>query len=189
MQGERFSLRQQVLNFGSTLEELRSVMSSSGNESLRQYLAKSIVVMVFGSNDYINNYLIPSLYSSSYLYSPPDFASLHIRRYTCQILTLHSLGFCKFLLPGIGPIGCIPNEISTGQAPPGRCIDHVNHMLGAFNHGLRSLVNRLNANHPGAIFVYANTTPTECSMIFSTILLLTVILIVQVLEIISNECT
>lgn len=71
---------------------------------------------------------------------------------------LYSVGLRKFLLAGIGPLGCIPNQLATGQAPPGRCVDYVNQILGTYNEGLRSLVNILNSGtHPGAIFVYGNT--------------------------------
>lgn len=59
------------------------------------------------------------------------------------------------MLAGIGPLGCIPNQRALAQ--PGRCVDYVNQILGSFNEGLRSLANQLNTNHPGAIFVYANT--------------------------------
>ncbi|KAI4320127.1 hypothetical protein MLD38_033638 [Melastoma candidum] len=152
--GQRFALSMQVLNFESNLNQLRTMMNAT---TLSQYLAKSLVVMVFGSNDYINNYLMPALYASSYLYTPPAFANLLLNRYTRQILALHSLGLRKFFLAGIGPLGCIPNQRATGQAPPDRCVDKVNEMLGPFNEGLRSLVTQLNANHPGAIFVYGNT--------------------------------
>lgn len=55
---------------------------------MTKYLAKSIAVLEFGSNDYINNYLLPSLYSSSYIYTPPAFANLLLNRYTQQILVL-----------------------------------------------------------------------------------------------------
>lgn len=68
---------------------------------------------------------------------------------------LHSVGLRKFFLAGIGPLGCIPNQRAT--APPGRCVDAVNQMLGTFNEGLRSMVDQLNANHPNAIFAYGNT--------------------------------
>lgn len=85
MQGERYSLSQQVLNFEATLIQLRTTMNGT---SLNQYLAKSIAILVFGSNDYINNYLMPSIYSSGYNYSPPDFANLLLNRYTRQIFVL-----------------------------------------------------------------------------------------------------
>lgn len=84
-QGQRYSLSQQVLNFESTLDQLRPMMSGA---NMTKYLAKSIAVLEFGSNDYINNYLLPSLYSSSYIYTPPAFANLLLNRYTQQILVL-----------------------------------------------------------------------------------------------------
>ncbi|KAJ4822422.1 hypothetical protein Tsubulata_048179 [Turnera subulata] len=151
--GQRYSLSQQVLNFETTLNQLRTLMSGT---NLTEYLGKSIAVLVFGSNDYINNYLMPSIYSSSFNYSPPDFANLLLNHYARQLLTLYSLGLRKFLLAGIGPLGCIPNQRASGQAPPDRCVDYVNQILGTFNEGLRSLVDQLN-KHPGAIFVYGNT--------------------------------
>lgn len=82
MQGERYTLSQQVLNFETTLSQLRTLLG--GN--LTQYLAKSIAVLVFGSNDYINNYLLPSLYPSSYTYNPQDYANLLLNRYARQII-------------------------------------------------------------------------------------------------------
>ncbi|GMN56485.1 hypothetical protein TIFTF001_025590 [Ficus carica] len=155
--GERYSLSEQVRNFEKTLNnELRRAMSG---RSVSEYLAKSIVVLVLGSNDYLNNYLMPSIYSSAYTYTPPQFANLLLNHYTRHILALHSLGLRKFLLAGIGPLGCIPNQRATAMAPPGRCVDYVNNMLGSFNEGLKSLVESLNRNHTGtgAIFLYGNT--------------------------------
>ncbi|XP_042493784.1 GDSL esterase/lipase At1g71250-like [Macadamia integrifolia] len=152
--GERYILSRQVLNFENTLNQLRTQMDPV---YLPQYLAKSIAVMVIGSNDYINNYLLPPLYSTSYNYNPTDYANLLINRYTRQILALYNVGLRKFFLAGIGPLGCIPNQLATGEAPPGRCVAYVNEIVGLFNVRLRSLVDQLNSNHPGAIFVYANT--------------------------------
>ncbi|KAG5224523.1 GDSL-motif lipase/hydrolase family protein [Salix suchowensis] len=137
--GQRYSLSQQVLNFETTLNQIRTLMSG-GN--LTEYLGKSVAVLVFGSNDYINNYLMPSIYSSSYYYNPPDFANLLLNHYTRQLLALYSLGLRKFLLAGIGPLD--------------RCVDYVNQILGTYNEGLKSLVDQLNT-HPGAMFLYGNT--------------------------------
>lgn len=154
MQGERYSLSQQVLNFESTLNQIRNLVNGT---DLGSYLAKSIVFMNFGSNDYINNYLLPPIYSTSYTYKPREFANLLLNHYTRQLLALHNLGLRKFFTVGVGPLGCIPNQRATWQPPPDRCADFVNQMLGAFNEGLKSLVDQLNANHPGAIFVYGNS--------------------------------
>jgi phospholipase/lecithinase/hemolysin len=74
-----------------------------------------------------------------------------------MLQALHSVGLRKLVLAGVGPLGCIPNQRATGQAQPGRCVDYVNQILGTFNEGLKSLVDQLNTNHTGAIFVYGNT--------------------------------
>nr|GMD72807.1 GDSL esterase/lipase At1g71250 [Ipomoea batatas] len=152
---ERYTLSQQVVNFESTLNQLRTMMSPA---DLNTYLARSIAVVVIGSNDYVNNYLLPSLYTSSFNYNPAQFADLLLNRYARQLVALYRVGLRKFYLAGIGPLGCTPNQLATGQAQSGRCVDSVNQMLGSFNGGLRALVDNLNnGGHPGAVYVYGNT--------------------------------
>lgn len=70
---------------------------------------------------------------------------------------LYSLGLRKIFIAGVGPLGCIPNQRATGSAPSGRCVDSVNQIVGFYNTGLRSTVEQLNRDHPGAIFAYGNT--------------------------------
>ncbi|ONK57705.1 uncharacterized protein A4U43_C09F3240 [Asparagus officinalis] len=151
---QRYSLRQQVLNFQDNLNQLRSLMSA---KNVTQYLARSIAMFVIGSNDYINNYLLPPLYLTRFNYNPQQYANLLLNHYTRQLLALYSLGLPEFFLTGIGPLGCIPNQQAMGLAPPYRCIDQVNQMLGPFNVGLKTLVQQLNKYHTGAIFAYGNT--------------------------------
>ncbi|CDP15726.1 unnamed protein product [Coffea canephora] len=152
--GERFTLSGQVQNFDNTLNQLKGQMNE---QELSHYLASSLVVMVLGSNDYINNYLQPSFYTTSYFYTPEDYADLLIQRYRRQILALHSLGTRKFFLGGIGPLGCIPNQLATGLSSPGKCVSFVNDYVGMFNVRLRSLVDQFNRDYEGSIFVYGNT--------------------------------
>nr|GFA77729.1 GDSL esterase/lipase At1g71250 [Tanacetum cinerariifolium] len=78
--------------------------------NLTQLLSNSIVVMVFGSNDNINNYLLPKLYRSSRTYNPEEFADLLLNHYRRQLLALYNAGLRKFFLAGMGPLGCIPNH-------------------------------------------------------------------------------
>ncbi|XP_039042756.1 GDSL esterase/lipase At5g08460-like [Hibiscus syriacus] len=153
--GDRFSLTQQVENFKSTLDQLQNQMDQ---EMLNQHLRKSLLVTNIGSNDYINNYLMPSIYSSSSTYTPEAFANLLINKYAGQITELYKTGLRKFLLAGIGPLGCIPNQLAKGFAPPGKCITAVNDVVQVFNRRLKTLVDQLNANYTNnAIFVYGNT--------------------------------
>ncbi|KAF8062120.1 hypothetical protein N665_1204s0009 [Sinapis alba] len=152
--GDRFSMNRQVLNLGTTLSQLRTMMSP---QNLTDYLARSLVILVFGSNDYINNYLMPNLYSSSLRYRPPEFANLLLSQYGRQLLTLYGLGLRKMYITGVAPLGCIPNQRARGVGPPERCVDTVNQILGTFNQGIRSIVDQLNQRLPGAIYVYGNT--------------------------------
>ncbi|KAL1542732.1 GDSL esterase/lipase-like protein [Salvia divinorum] len=153
--GERYTLSQQVINFETTLSQLRPMMSPP---DLSRHLARSIAVLVFGSNDYINNYLLPGLYPSSFNYNPSQFATLLLNHYARQLLALYSAGLRKFVLAGLGPLGCIPNQRASGQAPQGRCLDYVNQIVGPFNEGLRALVGALNnGSLPGSMFVYGNS--------------------------------
>lgn len=59
-------------------------------QDLSYYLAKSLVVMNLGNNDYINNYLQPSLYTTSSNYKPRDYADLLIKHYSRQILVIRT---------------------------------------------------------------------------------------------------
>ncbi|XP_047172597.1 GDSL esterase/lipase At1g71250 [Vigna umbellata] len=152
--GDRFTMNRQIQNFESTLNQYRTTMNPA---ALSQFLAKSIAVVVTGNNDYINNYLIPGLYNSSYNYNAQQYGSLLVNNLGRQILALHSMGIRKLFIAGIGPLGCIPNIRAIGLAPAGRCMDLVNQMVGFFNVGLRSMVEQLNRDHPDSIFVYANT--------------------------------
>ncbi|KAL2591254.1 hypothetical protein AAZX31_12G002900 [Glycine max] len=74
----QYSLSQQVLNFENTLNQYRTMMDAS---ALNQFLASSIAVVVTGSNDYINNYLLPGLYGSSYNYTAQQFGNLLVNKF------------------------------------------------------------------------------------------------------------
>ncbi|KAK9194682.1 hypothetical protein WN944_005389 [Citrus x changshan-huyou] len=52
---------------------------------LTQYIAKSLFLISIGSNDYINNYLQPSTYASSQIYSGEGFAVLIINNFSEQL--------------------------------------------------------------------------------------------------------
>ncbi|KAK7282164.1 hypothetical protein RIF29_10750 [Crotalaria pallida] len=152
--GQRISFRRQVQNFETTLSQLKTQMD---DKSLNQHLAKSLTVVIHGSNDYINNYLMSKLYLTSFIFDPKSYADLLISLYKKQILVLHGLGLRKFLLGGLGPLGCIPNQLSRGSAPPGQCVSYVNNIVSMFNDVLRSLVDELNSEYDGSVFVYGNT--------------------------------
>nr|GEW88295.1 putative reverse transcriptase domain-containing protein [Tanacetum cinerariifolium] len=67
--------------------ELKDVYFSLKTDTLvHQLLSNSIVVMVFSSNDNINNYLLSKLYRSSRTYNPEEFVDLLLNHYRRQLL-------------------------------------------------------------------------------------------------------
>ncbi|KAL2553331.1 GDSL esterase/lipase [Forsythia ovata] len=149
--GHRFPLSEQIQNFKNTLNQLRNQMEE---DEISKYLANALVLMAIGSNDYINNYLMPQIFKSSHLYSPGDFADLLIKQYAGYLLELHNLGLRKFYLVGNPPCGCTPFQLSIGHAPPGQCISSSNNIVEMFNSRLKSLVLRLNSNFQDSQFVF-----------------------------------
>ncbi|KAK6797235.1 hypothetical protein RDI58_004937 [Solanum bulbocastanum] len=69
-----------------------------GNKTLtKEYLSKCIYIVGMGNNDYINNYLLPQLYSSSHMYNPEQFASILIQQYSEDFVPLRSKKSCCLL--------------------------------------------------------------------------------------------
>ncbi|KAL2520630.1 GDSL esterase/lipase [Forsythia ovata] len=80
-----------------------------------------------------------------------------LSNYLAKALALHSLGLRKFFIGGIGPLGCIPNQLAIGLAPPGKCVAFTNEVVGMFNMRLIPLVDQLNSNYNDSVFTYGNT--------------------------------
>ncbi|KAG8364457.1 hypothetical protein BUALT_Bualt19G0130800 [Buddleja alternifolia] len=136
--------------FGKQIDNLKSTVIQLGNqmqkEELSNYLAKALVFVLIGGNDYINNYMVPVLYKSSLIYDPQQYADL-------LILELHRLGLRKFCLTEIPPVGCIPIELTIHVATsPGECASSSNNLVQMFNIRPKSLVHNLNSGGPGSIF-------------------------------------
>lgn len=49
------------------------------------HLKKCIYTVGMGSNDYINNYLMPDVYQTSKLYTPEQYADVLIEQYKQQL--------------------------------------------------------------------------------------------------------
>lgn len=60
------------------------------------------------------------------------------------------------LLVGIGPLGCIPSQLSINNST-GACVERINELVMAFNKRLVPVMLELNSTLPGSFFVYENT--------------------------------
>ncbi|KAM7274415.1 hypothetical protein ACFE04_029079 [Oxalis oulophora] len=156
--GDRIKLRQQVQNFETTINQIKNLRTMDATK-LGQYLEKALVVVNIGNNDYLNNYLMPLIYTTSSTYNPTQYADLLINQFTTHLLELHNLGLRKFMVAAVGPLGCTPHQLATKIHPRGECVSFDNNIVQIFNNKLRSLVIQLNANHSsdGSIFLFGNT--------------------------------
>eukprot|EP00253_Pinus_taeda_P030182 PITA_30182 len=158
----RISLNQQIANFGKTLEDLASQLGSA--VAVAQHLAKSIFSITFGSNDYINNYLMPAFYPTSRQYTPETYSDILMWQLSQQLVALYNLGARKFAVAAMGPLGCIPSQIAMSNSN-GSCIDSVNQHAILFNSKLKYLLGTLSLNMPGAHFVYGDAYSAVKDMI------------------------
>ncbi|XP_031100856.1 GDSL esterase/lipase At1g71691-like [Ipomoea triloba] len=148
---ERIPFNQQIDNFEQTKNQLSGNLSA---DVVAQGLSKSIFFVGMGSNDYLNNYFMPG-YPTSYIYDPDQFAALLIQQYTQQLTRLYTLGARKFVLTGIGKMGCIPTMLA--RADNGQCLESVNQAVLPFNANVKLMINKFSTTHPDAKFVFIDT--------------------------------
>ncbi|KAF5479429.1 hypothetical protein F2P56_000249 [Juglans regia] len=65
---------------------------------------------------------------------------------------LYNLGARKFVVAGLGLMGCIPSILA--QSPTGTCSKEVNNLVQPFNANVKTIINNLSANLPGVRFSY-----------------------------------
>ncbi|XP_057471506.1 GDSL esterase/lipase At1g29670-like [Actinidia eriantha] len=155
--GARISLNKQLLNHGTTVARIG--LQLGNKEAAATYLSKCLYFVGMGSNDYINNYLMPQFYPTSTIYTPQQYARALIQQYKQQLVALYEYGARKVALPGLGLIGCTPAEVATYGATNGSaCVDSINEDVQLFNNELNSLIHELNNDFSNAKFVYVNIT-------------------------------
>ncbi|CAN4098013.1 unnamed protein product [Withania somnifera] len=144
----RIPFNQQITNFESTLNEIRN---NIGAADVAEALAKSIFFVGMGSNDYLNNYLMPN-YNTKNQYNAQQYADLLAQQYNQQLTRLYNLGARKFVIGGVGLMGCIPSILA--QSPNSVCSEEVNQLVLPFHNNVRSMLTDLNTNLPGFNFSY-----------------------------------
>lgn len=148
----RIPFNQQIQNFETTVAR---IAGAAGAAAAADLVARSVLFVGMGSNDYLNNYLMPN-YDTRRRYGPQQFADLLARQLAAQLARLHGAGGRRFVVAGVGSVGCIPSV--RAQSLAGRCSRAVDDLVLPFNANVRALVDRLNGNAaaglPGASLTY-----------------------------------
>ncbi|KAM0048696.1 putative triacylglycerol lipase [Helianthus debilis subsp. tardiflorus] len=154
--GDRISMDRQLLNHEIIISRLSALQSNKTFTD--EYLKKCIYLSNIGSNDYINNYLIPSIYSTSKTYTADEYAAVLVQQYSQQLKTIYNLGARKIAVFGLGQVGCTPAEIKRFGTNGKPCVEWINDAVQLFNDKLKSLVAKLNTDYQDARFTLINLT-------------------------------
>ncbi|CAN1329529.1 GDSL esterase/lipase At5g45670 [Linum perenne] len=145
--GGRISFSGQVRNYQNTAAQIAAAAT---------HLSRCIFSIGLGSNDYLNNYFMPAFYNTARQFTPDQYADDLIRRYSQQLQILYNNGARKFVLIGVGQIGCAPAQLAMNSPDGTTCVRRVNDANAIFDNKLRGLVDRFNGNTPDAKFIYIN---------------------------------
>ncbi|XP_044510131.1 GDSL esterase/lipase At1g71691-like [Mangifera indica] len=144
----RIPFSQQMRNFQNTLDQITGNLAAT---ILSKAIARSIFFVGMGSNDYLNNYLMPN-YNTKNEYNAQQYADLLVEQYARQLTSLYNLGARNVVLAGLGRMGCIPSILAQNQL--GACSEEVNQLVLPFNTNVKTMINNLNANLLGSKFIY-----------------------------------
>ncbi|KAL8152005.1 hypothetical protein V2J09_021813 [Rumex salicifolius] len=151
----RLGLEMQVNFFSNTRKQFDKLL---GKSKARDYIMKkSIFSITIGSNDFLNNYLLPVLSIGTRITQTPDgLIDDMISTLKSQLIRLYHLDARKFVVGNVGPIGCIPYQKTINQLNEDECVELPNKLARQYNGRLKDLLTELNENLPGSTFVYGN---------------------------------
>ncbi|KAK9061847.1 hypothetical protein SSX86_019031 [Deinandra increscens subsp. villosa] len=151
----RLSMDIQINYFNITRKQIDKLLGAS--KAREHVMKKAIFSITIGSNDFLNNYLLPVLSIGTRVSETPDaFVDDLISHLRSQLTRLYQLDARKFIIGNVGPIGCIPYQRTINQLKENECVALPNELALRYNAKLKDLVAELNDNLPGATFVHAN---------------------------------
>ncbi|CAI9108172.1 OLC1v1007717C1 [Oldenlandia corymbosa var. corymbosa] len=147
---QRLSFNKQIELFQGTQQLIRARI---GDDAAGKFFQEARYVVALGSNDFINNYLMP-VYRDSWSYTDTTFLEYLMDTLQGQLKLLHGLGARQVIVFGLGPMGCIP--LQRVLSSDGGCQEKPNKLAQDFNQAASKLVNDLNANLVNASFKFGD---------------------------------
>ncbi|KAL9245759.1 hypothetical protein vseg_019374 [Gypsophila vaccaria] len=151
----RIGMDVQVDFFNITRKQIDKLL---GESKAKEFISKkSIISISVGSNDFLNNYLMPVLSIGARISQTPDsFTDDMINHLRDQLMRLYQMDARKFVVGNVGPIGCIPYQKTINQLNENECVGLADQLARQYNSKLKNLLTQLSPTLPGATFVYAN---------------------------------
>ncbi|XP_020203370.1 GDSL esterase/lipase At1g29670 [Cajanus cajan] len=155
--GATISLGSQLTNHRVIVSQIASRLGSP--DLARQYLEKCLYYVNIGSNDYMTNYFNPQLYPTNSMYSLEQYSQALNEELSMNLLALQAIGARKFVLVGLGLLGCAPSVMNS-HGTNGSCVEEQNDAAFNFNNKLKALVDQFNNRFsPYSKFISTHTAP------------------------------
>ncbi|CAH2067243.1 unnamed protein product [Thlaspi arvense] len=145
---QRFSLWKQIELFQGTQDV---IVAKIGKKEADKFFQQAGYVVALGSNDFINNYLMP-VYSDSWKYNDQTFVDYLMETLESQLRVLHSLGARKLMVFGLGPMGCIP--LQRALSLDGKCQNKASSLAVRFNKAATKMLLDLETKLPNASYKF-----------------------------------
>ncbi|XP_076910486.1 GDSL esterase/lipase At5g55050-like [Bidens hawaiensis] len=124
-----------------------------GTDGVRNHLAKSLFMIVIGSNDLLAYFNNDS--KASKKYTPQQYVDLMGSTLIQYMKRLYSMGARKFMVTGVGMIGCSPEQRK--HSATGECKDEANYWSKKYNNGLTVLLQNLKSELSDINYSYFDT--------------------------------
>ncbi|KAH9602132.1 hypothetical protein KSS87_008533 [Heliosperma pusillum] len=147
---QRLCFSRQIELFQGTQELISRKIGK--NESAK-FFQNARYVVALGSNDFINNFLMP-VYTDSWKYNDATFMNYLVGTLQDQLTLLHKLGARQLMVFGLGPMGCIP--LQRVLSTTGECQDKTNELAKTFNSATDKMVTQLSSTLPNAEFKFGD---------------------------------
>uniref|UniRef100_A0A7N0VA94 GDSL esterase/lipase n=1 Tax=Kalanchoe fedtschenkoi TaxID=63787 RepID=A0A7N0VA94_KALFE len=127
----------------------QQIVKQLGAAAAQKHLSKSIFAIVIGSNDVLG-YHDPNSTAGN-ASTPQQYAHQMVTLLQTHVNRIYGLGGRKFLIAGIGPVGCCPSERNKNKD---QCDDDANRLAQIYNEGLKSMLHHLKSSLPGFYYSY-----------------------------------
>ncbi|XVF63652.1 hypothetical protein PTKIN_Ptkin09bG0103900 [Pterospermum kingtungense] len=143
------SLSQQLDYFKEYVEKVKTIV---GEERANFIIAKSLFLVVAGSDDIANTYFV--LRARKLQYDVPAYTDLMVNSATDFYKKLYDLGARRFGIFSTPPIGCVPSQRTLAGGIERECADDYNVASRLFNKKLYAALDSLQKSYPDGRFVY-----------------------------------
>ncbi|XP_022766537.1 GDSL esterase/lipase EXL3-like [Durio zibethinus] len=142
-------LSDQLDHFKEYIGKLKDVV---GEERTNFILAKSLFLVVAGSDDIANTYFV--LRARKLQYDIPAYTDLMVNSATNFFKELYALGARRIGVFSAPPIGCVPSQRTLAGGIERECAEDYNVAARLFNEKLSAALNSLETSMPDGKFVY-----------------------------------